>query len=261
MRRLNPIFYILFLLIITGAFAAFAQNNYGIDILVWTVAAFSVLCVVAAIITLISRKRNLIAGLEFILLAGIFSIVALRILLIYFQNVELLFAILSVALAGIYVYHLVNMPRIDNSARRTTFLFYSGIILFTITLAINAFSSVTADVTGTLGFIFFVVGFIIARRIKEVNFNGRDISIVRFLTLQPNQSILLVSLFVMLSIYTAGNKIDLFPEIHSTAMPEGYYKLVEHDEANAKVQSGTTQDYQLYQNKLESFIKKYGQKE
>ena len=86
MKKYNTLYYLLFMLIVMGAFASMAQNDYGTTILGLSAVSFSVLFLVQLISMVITTKNWIKNGaIELVSLCVLAGILAMRVFFIHFQ--------------------------------------------------------------------------------------------------------------------------------------------------------------------------------
>ena len=93
MKKYNPIYYLLFILLVMGAFASMAQNSYGPKIMGGVAFLFG-LVFIAEIFSFL-RKKDARDPFIFLELAGLILmavIFGLRVFYIHFPFIELIFA-------------------------------------------------------------------------------------------------------------------------------------------------------------------------
>src|SRR5437870_13081400 len=103
MMKYNTLYYLLFVLLILGAFASMAQNSYGLIILGIVAIAFASLFFIQFIESL--RKKdpgNIYLPVELGCLFVFSSIFSLRIFYIHFKYIEALFAFTALILVVLY---------------------------------------------------------------------------------------------------------------------------------------------------------------
>src|SRR5271170_4444005 len=104
MKSYNTLYYLLSVLLITGAFASMAQNSYGLTILGGVSIAFGLLFLVQGVRNLRKKQSTYKrANLELFALFLLSFLFSLRILYIHFPYVEWVFAFAG-GLLGIYYF-------------------------------------------------------------------------------------------------------------------------------------------------------------
>ena len=262
MKKLNSIFFILFLLLITGGFASIAQNSYGMQLLAWSVAGFAFFSLIGGLSAVSNNRYPKILALEYLSLTILFAIVSMRIFLIRFPYVEWVFSSTGIILIIIYLSYISNNSTKLKTQNKplflTTSLLYLSIITYTLALALNPISNFYSEIAGVLGLITFILAVISKFRIKSIIVKDKEISLTKYLTLLPNRAYLLLALFLLFTIYTTASLLDFIPEVQSSTMPNGYYKLVKEEENGTDIPVDGRFRYQDYRIKMENFNRKQG---
>src|SRR5687767_9826830 len=169
MKNYNSIFYLLFILLVMGAFASMAQNSYGLKIMGAVAFIFGIVFIVKLVTVLrIKEENDIYILLEFAGLSLLSIIFGLRVFYIRFPNIEFLFGAIAVLLALVYMRKMIL--RFRHFKPKNSFLanlvlvFHFSIILFLISLATVPFFPEISEYTGVVAFIlllvFIVVGFL-----------------------------------------------------------------------------------------------------
>src|SRR5688500_13831891 len=108
MKKYNPIFYLLFILLVMGAFASMAQNSYGIKIM-GAVAFLFVIVFFAVLVSYIRKedKADVYVFLELIGLIVLAFIFGLRVFYIHFRYIELVFTAAGILLVLVYLRKMI----------------------------------------------------------------------------------------------------------------------------------------------------------
>lgn len=265
MKKLNSIFFLLFLLLITGSFAAIAKNSYGMDIIAWTTVGFAFFSLTGGISTLLNNRQPKLLAVEYFILSIIFAIVAMRAFLIYFPYVEILFSGASLGLIIIYIIHIVTAKKEINPGNKPLFitvnLFYASIALYAFAMLLNPMNRSISEIIGAAGFIIILLSFIYSRTIKSITIKGKEVNWSRFMTTRKNKSVLLSSLFILFTLYAITNTLKIIPEIQSSRLPKGYYELVKEAENGSDVAKNGKFRYQEFRQQMEKFAEDQGIKE
>ncbi|HET6769889.1 MAG TPA: hypothetical protein VFH08_20915 [Chitinophagaceae bacterium] len=257
MRKYNTIFYLLFILLIMGAFASMAQNSYGLKIMGGVAFVFALVFLVEFISVLRKKGNRDVYTLAEPACLFILSIVfGLRVFYIHFSYIELLFSAAGAVLALIYLRKM--MIRFRHYRQRNSFLallvllFHSGIILFLVSLTLVPFAPKTSEVTSVVALVL-LVGFIVAAFIKsDLLVEGEKISGFKMVRKLKDHSVIIVSLFLLFSLYLGFNRIGILPGIYSDEFPRAYFELV--DKAATKKEKPVDGKY-----RYEAFMKSYQQ--
>src|SRR5579871_4051085 len=109
MKGYNTLYYLLFVILIMGAFASMAQNSYGQKILGGVAIAFAILFIVQFIDSVHKKKnRSIYTSIELACLFVISIIFALRIFYISFPDVEVIFGLALLTLILLYFKKMMN---------------------------------------------------------------------------------------------------------------------------------------------------------
>lgn len=255
MKKYNPAYYLLFILLVTGTFASMAQNSYGLK-MIGGVAFVFALVFLAEFVTRIrkgKRKNFLVLAEPFclFLLAVIFGF---RVFYVYFPYVEYLFVTASLVLAVLFFVKMVrrfrDMKDKNMSLALLGLVFHVSIICFLTALAVTPFSLILADTAGTAGFVLLAI-FVLAGLLKrKFSVDGEQVSPFGMVRVFPDHSIVIVTLFVLFSLYTGLNRLGILPGIYSDEFPRAYYTLV--DDAASKDEKPVDGQYR-YQKFMEQY--------
>jgi hypothetical protein len=262
MKKLNSIFFLLFLLLITGGFAAIARNAYGVQLLGWSTVGFAFFCLIGLFLSLNKSEIDKPSVLEFNTLTLNLTNSSMRVFLYHFVYVELIFSSAGIVLILVYGWHTFNSYKTVRSNNAPLFmsmaLFYTCIGIFTLSLVLNPISASIAEITGFIGFITFILAVLSTLRIKAISVKNGEISITKYLAIQPNRATLLLSLFLLFSLYTGANMFNIVPDIQSSTMPQGYYELVREAENGMDKAADGKYRYQVYREHMEKFMQNQG---
>lgn len=257
MKKLNALYFLLFILLVMGAFASMAQNSYGLKIMGGVSFVFGLLFIVE-FISLIRKeeKKDLFLLAELLGLATIAVLFGLRIFYIHFNNVELLFTAAAILLMGIYLRKmLIRYNYFKEKSKLLAILmiiFHLSIALFLLSLALVPFTATTAEYAGIGAFVlllfFLVIGFLKKNMLME----GEKISAFTMVARFKDHSIIIASLIIMFSFYVGFNKIGILPGIYSDEFPKAYFELV--NKATSNKEKPVDGKY-----KFEEFKKQYDQ--
>lgn len=255
MKKYNPIYYLLFILLIMGAFASMAQNSYGMKIIGGVAFIFAFVFLIEFISTIRKEgKKDVYSLLESFCLFVLAFIFGLRVFYIHFTFIEWLFTLTAVLLALIYLRKMIIRFRELYPKNRflgsLILIFHLGIILFFVSMALTPFIPKTAEIIGVGAFILlliFIIAGLITREllIEGVNFSG--FSLVRHF---KDHSLVITSIFVLFSLYLGLNRMGAIPAVYSDEYPKAYFELV--NDATSKKEKAVNGKY-----KYEEFMEKY----
>jgi len=259
MKKYNPIYYLLFILLVMGTFASMAQNSYGLRIMGGVAFVFALVFFIQCI-TFLRRKDgiNIFAVIETACLFIVAIIFGFRVFYIYFPYVELLFELSAMVLAIVYMMRMLT--RFNHFKKESSFLaflivvFHLSIILFLVSLAIFPFKPVIADITGIAAFIFLVFFLISALVKKDLQLHGEKVSAFKMIRLLKDHSIIIITLFILFSLYTGLNRTGLLPGIYSDEYPRAYFELLENSSSNKEKQVDGKYKYDEFIEEYQQFL-------
>jgi hypothetical protein len=260
MRNYNALYYLLFILLITGAFASMAQNSYGLKIMGGVAFAFSV--VFASELIGYIRK---IAGketyrvIELVCLIILSFLFGLRVFYIHFPYVEWIFAATGLVLLIVYFWKMIT--RFNYFRRKSIFLarmsllYHLGLVSFLVSLSLvpvapgfTQYSSATAILFLTL---FLVVGYLKRDNLADGEKHPAYFMARRF----KDHSILVLSIFMLFSLYVGLNRFGILPDLYADELPRSYYQMV--NKAASKEEKPVEGKYrhELFKEHYDRFLK------
>lgn len=255
MKKFNPLYYFLFILLIMGAFAAMAQNSYGLKIMGGVAFAFGLIFIIEFITLFVSsEKKDGYMLLEPVCLFLISFIFGLRVFYIRFPYIELLFGIAATLLAFVYLRKMImrfrHFQTKNNFLAMFVLVFHLSIILFLISLALIPLIPFMAEITGA-GALILLLSFVVAAFFrKDLLVDAEKISAFSTVKYFKDHSIIIVSIFLLFSFYFGFNRIGILPAIYSDEFPRAYFELV--DNATSKKEKPVDGKY-----KYEEFMENY----
>jgi len=257
MRKYNTIFYLLFILLMMGAFASMAQNNYGLKIMGGVAFVFGLVFIIEIISALGKNDiKDVYSILETACLFLLSVIFGLRIFYIHFPYIELLFGIAAILLMLLYLRKMIirfrHFQPKNSLLAMLALVFHLSIILFLFSLAMVPFAPKIAEVTGVVALVL-LLGFVIAGIFKkDFLVEGENVPAFKMVRQFKDHSVIILSLFLLFSLYVGFNRIGLLPGIYSDEFPRAYYELV--DKAASRKEKPVEGRY-----KYDEFMKKYDQ--
>jgi len=231
MKKFNAYYYLLFILLIMGAFASMAQNSYGLQIIGGVAFAFGLLFLIDLIYQLRKKgEKDIYVVAEVACLFVLSVIFAFRVFYIYFYFVEILFVTAGFILVLIYARRMImrfrQMQFKNNLLALLLFVFHLSVILFLLSLVLVPFAEKTGEVTGMIAFVLLLVFALSALIKKNFLVDGEKTSALKTVARFKDYSIIIISVFVLFSLYIGLNKVGVVPAVYSDEFPQAYYKLV-----------------------------------
>jgi hypothetical protein len=239
MSKSNSIYFLLFMLLIMGGFAAMAQNDYGITILGMIGFAFAALFA-SQLLPMLTGKEVWVSWdvLELGCLCILASIMGLRVFYIHFEFVEWIFGAAGAMLVVAYVFKLIQTYReIQGTNNQLSWLaacFHSSIIFYTLSTVLVPFVPWLAEPAGAIGFAL-LIAFVIANYWKKnLMLKGEKITDLAFVGRSKDRSVVLLSLFLLFTLYIGFTKIGVIPKMYSDEFPQSYFQLINQAETGAE---------------------------
>lgn len=262
MSRYNTYYYLLFVLLIMGAFASMAQNDYGITILGLVALAFAVIFLIQ-LLWHFKQKRtgDLMVQLELISLITLSSILSMRVFYIRFPFVEIIFGLAGLILIVTYLIKLINQwPVLFSSSGYLALavgLFFTAIILYTLSMTLIPFVPGLAEPSGSAAFAC-VLGFLIIGFWKKpLLVEGEKQTAFQFVFRLKDRSVVLVALFLLFTAYMGLTKINVLPRMYSDEFPQAYFELVNQAESgNANSGSGEY-NHEEFKRQYDRFVNRH----
>ena len=257
MKKYNTIYYLLFILLVMGAFASMAQNNYGLKIIGGVAFVFGLVFIFKFVSDIRKdEKKDVYLLIELVCLFLLSFIFGFRVFYIHFPYIELLFTAAGIMLMLLYLrkmYLRFRFFRPKNSLLAIlSLIFHLSIILFLFSLAMVPFVPKIAEISGIVALVL-LLSFIIAGLFKrDLLVEGENTSAYKMVVQFKDNSVIILSLFLLFSLYVGFNRIGLLPGIYSDEYPRAYYELV--DKATSRKEKPVEGKY-----KYDEFIKKYDQ--
>jgi len=245
MRKYVTIYYLLCVVLILGAFAAMAQNGYGLVLLGIVAGAFAIVFLIQLVTYLdkIRDNRDYLIILEHVSLILISAILSLRIFYIRFMFVEEIFIISGLLLAFVFSVRLVrnyNSLVLKSKIMAWSVLsFHASIILYAVSMALAPLYPPLSEPAGILAFLS-LIGFTISSIInKNILVDGENQTVFTFVNRFRDHSIVLIAIFLIFTGYMGLTKFGAVPRMYTDEYPQAYFQLVNKaDEGLEDMQNG-----------------------
>jgi hypothetical protein len=259
MKTYHTIYFLLFVLLIMGAFASMAQNSYGLKLLGFVGLAFGILFLYQLIrYQLRPGKKDRLLQLELVSLAVLSSIFALRVFNIHSQVTDMLFVTAGIVLAGVYIMKMaLAYSTLKKGSQILALLiatFYLSVIMFIIFVITGMYSPMFSRIAGIIGFVFLVI-FLVAAVVKGgFLVEGENISAFKWIIGAKDSSGLLISLFSVAALYFALNSAGILPPLYVDELPQTYYKLVNDTKSAEGKQVGGKPKHDQFKQEYDKFV-------
>jgi hypothetical protein len=265
MKKYNTYYYLLFVLLVMGAFASMAQNSYGFKIMGLVAFIFGLLFFTQLVYVL--RNRSKINKLHVGELIGLFVmsfILGLRVFYIRFDFVELLFGLAGGLLILVYTVKAFRLFQEIGSKNRTLayliVCFYASLILYILSMAVIPFFPVLSEGFGIIAFILLLVFVLISYWKKEFSFGAEKGTSISFIAQNKDRSIVLMSMFLLFTFYMGFSKVDVLPKMYSDEFPQAYFELVNKAERGFDSADGQRFKHEEFKDRYDQFLENFAKR-
>jgi hypothetical protein len=261
MKSYNTVYYLLTVLLIMGGFASMAQNSYGLTIISGVCMAFGLIFFVQFIQALGANEPNRKEqAVEFFVLFILAIIFTLRTLQIYFPFIEWIFVAAAVILALNYLTrlrHWFRLISLKNKALAVLILMaYLSIVLFCIAMIEITFKPRIARLTGGLAMILVFVFLLSGLFKRHFIVDGESKSVFSFIAGFRDRLYLLLSLFIIFSLYFGLSGAGILPKLYSNKFPQAYFELVNNAETGKEKPVDGKFKYQEFKERYDQFVER-----
>jgi hypothetical protein len=261
MKSYNTVYYLLTVLLIMGGFASMAQNSYGIPIISGVCMAFGLIFFIQFVQSLRANEPNRTEqAVEFFVLFILAIIFTLRTLQIYFPFIEWIFVAAAMVLAVIYLTRLRHWFRQINPKNKMLaaliLIAYLSIVLFCIAMVEVTFKPRIARWTGGVALIMvfvFLLSVIFKRYFLLEGDNKSAFSIIAGF---KDRLFLLLSLFIIFSLYFGLSGAGILPKLYSNKFPQAYFELVNNTETGKEKPVNGQFKYQEFKKNYDQFVER-----
>ncbi|MBK9928407.1 MAG: hypothetical protein IPP04_00845 [Saprospiraceae bacterium] len=261
MKKFNAVYFFLFILLVMGAFASMAQNEYGMTILGLVSGAFSLLFGIQLVDSLKNDAYTRIDLAELSSLTVLSALLALRVFQIYFKWAEFIFMFAAVILLLVYVSRIISKVVSYQKAKTPLIwlvvLFYLSLMVYIISMVAVPFWPVISEPAGIIAFILLIIFSISSWRFKKISANGENFSAFQLVARLKDRSILLISLFLIFTLYAGFTRIGWLPKMYTSELPQSYYELLKDAETGKEKPLNGKYQYEEFKVRYDDFVKKH----
>lgn len=259
MNRYNPYYYLLFVLVIFGAFASMAQNDYGIKILGGAAFAFAVIFVLQLLYEWRKKKtRDWVMVSELTGIVLISMILGFRVFYIRYPFVEVLFGAAGLMVIASYAIRIkrswTSLHVKNNTLAVLVVLFLGSIICYFASMTLVAFIPWVAEPLGTVGFILLILFVVGGLWKNQLLVEGERLTAFVYVSKVRDRSIVLVSLFVLFTAYMGLTKIEFIPKMYSNEFPQRYFELVQQAATGKEKSIDGQYRHEIFKEKFDQFV-------
>jgi hypothetical protein len=260
MKKYSSLYYLLFILLVMGAFASMAQNSYGLNIIGAVAFIFGIVFLIEIISLLrLGKEVNVSHFVEPACLVLISIFMGFRIFYIYFPYVEWLFGAATIVLIITYFIGMITRFRYYQNKNRflamLVIVFHLSIIFFLSSLVLILFTPFIAEVTGAAAMVLLICFVAAGFLRKQVLVDGNNLSAFKMVSKYKGHSVMLATLILLFSLYFGLNRIGVLPAVYSDKYPKAYFELVEQAATNKEKPINGKYKYQEFMQKYNQFLK------
>jgi len=259
MRTFATYYYLLFVLLIMGAFASMAQNDYGVKILGGVAMAFSILFLIQLMLWIASKEKyGAIVLIELGSLVLLSMILGMRVFYIHFTFVEVIFGFAGLMLIFSYAAKsFQSWMELKNKNRMMAILMsflYGSIILYTLSMTVVPFTPAVAEPAGGMAFALFIIFVLSGYYKKELLVDGEKLSLFQFAGRLKDRSVVLLALFLIFTAYMGLTKFNLLPRMYSDEFPQAYFELVKQAESGMEKPVNGKYKHEEFKEMYDQFV-------
>lgn len=227
MKRFITFYYLLFVLLIMGAFSSMAQNHYGNTILGVVAFAFTA----SFLLQLITDREHgsALGNLELISMAIVSLVLGLRVFYIHFAGVEIMYgaaAVLLLAIRLVKAWHdWSTLQALNRKTALVVLTFHLSLAAFVLSIALAAFVPAMMQPVGVTAFslmiVFLIAGYSVGSQVVE----GERMSAFLVVTKWSDHSVVLAVLFCLFSLYSGFTRYHITPGMYSDEIPQAYFEI------------------------------------
>ncbi len=259
MNRYAQLFYILFFLLIMGAFASMAQNSYGLTILGIVGITFAITFLWRGIVMLRKKgAKNFYAIAELFSLSIISVLLSLRVFYIRIQGLEILLIVAALVLITVYLRKMIILgkailPQQPKFALPVV-LFYGSLILFLFSLVLMPVHQPSGELIGAIAFALLFIDILYCTFSSKGILNGKTESSFSIIFKLKDHSLLITSIFFLFSLYLGLNRMGILPGLYSDEYPQAYFELVEKSATGTEKPENGVYPYQQFKKSYDAFV-------
>jgi hypothetical protein len=261
MKKYNSIFYLLFVLLILGAFSSMAQNTYGMTILGIVAGSFSLMFFYRLYRIGKRKSQHSPPDSGELLCLGIMALLTtLRLFNIHFGFTEILFTAAGLALTAIYGWKMISaFQKLKSKNHLLSLLipaYYLSICFFMISLiSFSVFPQVSFILTA-LAFLLLIIFLIVSLAAKEQMIDADRFPVFTWVARYKDQSIIVASLFFLFALYLGLSNQGLLPKLYTDHLPQAYYRLVRDADTRKEITVNGKYRHDDFKKNYDAFVER-----
>ncbi|MBY0434364.1 MAG: hypothetical protein K2U26_09660 [Cyclobacteriaceae bacterium] len=261
MKRYNPYYYLLFVLVIFGAFASMAQNDYGIKILGGAAFAFAVIFALQLLYEWRKKKaKDWVMVSELIGVVLISIILGMRVFYLRFPFVEVVFGVAGLMVIVSYAIRVkrswTSLHIKNNTMAVLVVLFLGSITCYFASMTLIPFIPFIAEPLGAVGFMLLILFVVGALWKNQLLVQGERLTAFAYVSKVRDRSLVLAALFVLFTAYTGLTSIGFIPKMYSNEFPQRYFELVQQAATGKEKPIDGRYRHEIFKEKFDQFVKR-----
>jgi len=204
------------------------------------------------------KSLTLDKKLELTGLGILFILFGLRAAYIHFLYVEWLLMLICAILIVIYSIHGLrktkNIATVNNRLRNLILVYYLSLVGFTFSIIITMIMPKLSEPAGAVSttlLMVFIGGIIIS---KPQIINGEEVKTTDYLRKQAGHSVILMTGYLLITLYTGLNMIGMLPSLYTDKIPHAYIELINDAEAGNEKPVDGVYKHELYKEAYDKFM-------
>ncbi len=260
MRNYNTWYYLLFVLLVMGAFSSMAQNDYGNTIMGSVGICFALLFAWQMYRHLTSKEGvRPFALLEAAGLSVLSALMGARVLYIHFTSIEYILVGSGLLLVIVYARSASQLwGELSGSNMKpamVTVAFYVSMILYCLAVSAAPVATFLVSVLGFSAFMLLVVVLLSHFLIGSFLVSADQTTILRAISGRRDRSLVLMTAFLLFTAYAALTRLHVIPEMYSDEYPQVYHQLVRSAESGKEQKENGLYRYEAFKKAYDEFVR------
>lgn len=265
MKRYYTLYYLLFMIMITGAFASVAQNNYGMKLIGIACLGFAFLFLFEAAFDYkrrseLKKSEKFLSIVELVLLGSIALLLFFRSFFITLENASALLTSLLILLSSLYFLYLFGYLQKwwqKSKPLATGLLFYFLVLILCLVAVViipgAGYNNFILESLILICLLVFVVWIVVHNRLM---IDGENTSIIAQIWRMRNKSAILFFACLMVGLFFVLHRSHIIPGLYTSEKPAGYLQLARDKEDKTK--NSDEHSNEIFDQRYSEFVKKYG---
>ena len=262
MKKYIPVYYLLCVLLILGAFAAMAQNRYGLTLLGLVAGLFAIVFFIQLVsnMDVLSRNRDYLGLAEYMSLILLSTILCLRVFFIRFAFVEEIFILAGLLLIVTYIIRAVltfrSLVLQHKPVARTVALFHLSIIFYILSMVLAPLYPRFSEPAGIAAFLLLIVFTLSAIYQGKILIDGEKQTIFSIINRFRDHAIILIATFLIFTGYMGLTKIGVVPKMYTDEYPQAYFDLVKRAETGMESPVNGKYKHEEFKEMYDRFVER-----